>query len=101
MTELSILSAQSKLDKTLLNPEILTLSETVPGTSGNADIENQEPIWDHSQNDPHPEVGFSVCQSRNSIESDPEEASHTYLLQLNKKTSIDLIFWFAIFESLW
>ena len=35
------------------------------------------PNEDRSQNDPHPEVGPSVSQSRHhSIDSDPDEAPH-------------------------
>ena len=55
-----------------------------PGTFRNTDVENQEPTGDHSQNDPHPEVEFSVCQSRNSIDSDPEEASHIIIWNNSK-----------------
>ena len=40
-------------------------------------MENQEPNEDRSQDDPHPEVGPSVYQSRHSIDSDPDEAPHT------------------------
>ena len=39
-------------------------------------MENQEPNADRSQDDPHPEVGPSVYQSRHSSGSDPEEAPH-------------------------
>ena len=39
-------------------------------------MENQEPKEDCSQDDSHPEVGPSVCQSRHSIDSDTDEAPH-------------------------
>ena len=76
-TESRILCALSKLDEFLLNPQIRTHSGTVPGTFRNTDVENQEPNEDRSQDDPHPEVGASVCQSRHSIDSDTDVASHT------------------------
>ena len=59
-TKSRILGALSKLDEFLLNPQIRTLSGTVPGMIRNADVENQEPSGDPSQNDPHPEVEFSI-----------------------------------------
>ena len=72
-TESRILGALSQLDEFLLNPQIRTHSGTLPGTSRNTNVENQEPNEDHSQDDPHPEVGPSVCQSRHSIDSDTDE----------------------------
>ena len=39
-------------------------------------MENQKPYADRSQDDSHPEVGPSVCQSRQSIDSDTDEAPH-------------------------
>ena len=62
-TESRILGALSKLDEFLLNPQIQTHSGTVPGTSRNTDVENQEPNGDRSQNYLDPEVGQSVYQS--------------------------------------
>ena len=64
-TESRLLGALSKLDEFLSNPQIRTFSGTVPGTFRNADVENQEPSGDRSQNDPHPEVEFSACQTSN------------------------------------
>ena len=58
-----ILGALSKLDDFLLNPLVRTHSGTVPGTSRNNDLENQESNGDRSQNDPQPEVGSPVYQS--------------------------------------
>ena len=77
-TDSRILGALSKLDEFLLNPQIRTHSGTVPGTFRNTNVENQEPNEDRSQDDPHPDVGPSVCQSRHSIDSDTDEAPHKY-----------------------
>ena len=78
-TESRILGALSKLDEFLLNPQIRMHSGTVPGTFRNTNVENQEPNEDRFQDDPHPEVGPSVCQSRHSIDSDTDEAPHNCL----------------------
>ena len=75
--ESRISGAPSKSDEFLLNPQIRTFSGTVPGTSRNTDREYQEPTWHRSQNDPHPKVGSSVHKLRNSIDSDPDQASHS------------------------
>ena len=75
-TKCRILGALSKLDEFLLNPQVRTRSGTVPGTFRNTSMENQEPNEDRFQDDPHPEMGPSVCQSRHSINSDPDEAPH-------------------------
>ena len=69
-TESRILGALSKLDEFLLNQQIRTHSETVPGTFRNTNMENQGTNEDDSQSDPHPEVAPSVCQPRHSIDSD-------------------------------
>ena len=74
-TESLILVALSKSDEFLMNPQIRTLSGTVPGSSRNAGVKNREPTGDHYQNDPHPEVESSVYQYLNSIDLVPEEAS--------------------------
>ena len=39
-------------------------------------MENQEPNDDRSQDDSHPEVVPSVCQTHHSIDSDPHQAPH-------------------------
>ena len=75
-TESRILGALSKLDEFLLNPQIRTFSGTVPLTIRNADVGNQEPNGDRSQNDPHPEFEFSACRGSNLADSDPDESSH-------------------------
>ena len=56
-TESRILGALSKLDEFLLNQQIRTHSETVPGTFRNTNVENQGMNEDDSQSDPHPEAG--------------------------------------------
>ena len=76
-TESRILGALSKLDESLLNPQIRTFSGTVPRTFRNTDVENQEPSGYRSQNDPHPEVELSVCRASSLTDSDPDETSHT------------------------
>ena len=75
-TESRILGALSKLDDFLLNPQIRTFSGTTSETIRNTDVENQEPRGDRSQNDPHPEVEFSVCHASNLTDSEPDETSH-------------------------
>ena len=77
-TESRILGALSKLDEFLLNPQIRAFSGTNRGTFRNTGVENQESNEDRSQNDPHPEMEFSVCRASNLTDSDPDETSHTY-----------------------
>ena len=81
-TEFRILGALSELDEFLLKPQVRTFSGTVPGTFQNADLENQEPSGDHSQNDPHPKVEFFACRASNLTDSDPDETSHSHPLSL-------------------
>ena len=57
-TESRILGALSKLDEFLLNQQIRTHSETVPGTFQNTNVKNQGTNEDDSQSDPHPEAGI-------------------------------------------
>ena len=57
-TESRILGALSKLDELLLNQQIRTHSETVPGTFRNTNVENKGTNEDDSQSDPHPEAGI-------------------------------------------
>ena len=52
------MGALSKLDEFLLNQQIRTHSETVPGTFRNTNVENQGTNEDDSQSDPHPEAGI-------------------------------------------
>ena len=79
-TESPILGALSKLDELLMNPQIRTFSGTTPGTFRDADIENQEPSGDRSQNDPHPEVEFFDRRASNLTDSDPKKTPHTFIL---------------------
>ena len=69
--ESRILGALSKLDEFLLNPQIRTHSETVPGTFRNTNVENQGTNEDDSQSDPHPEAGIFCGQTTQN--SDLEE----------------------------
>ena len=62
-TESRILGALSKLDELLLNQQIRTHSETVPGTFRNTNAENQGTNEDDSQSDPHPEAGIFCGQT--------------------------------------
>ena len=55
-TESCILRALIKLDDFFFNPQIRMQLGTVPGTSQNTDLENQEPKVDCSQNDHQPKV---------------------------------------------
>ena len=57
-TESHILSDLSKLDEFLLNQQIRTHSETVPGTFRNRNVENLGTNEDDSQSDAHPEAGI-------------------------------------------
>ena len=70
-TKSRILGALSILDEFLLNPQITTHSETVPGTFRNTNVENQGTNEDDSQSDPHPEAGIFCGQTTQN--SDLEE----------------------------
>ena len=78
--ESHFLGVLSKLDEFILNPHVRTRSGTVPGTFRNTNVENQEPNEDRSEDDPHPEVGPFVYQSRHSIDSHPDEAPRNQLV---------------------
>ena len=52
------MGALSELDEFLLNQQITTHSETVPGTFRNTNVENQGTNEDDSQSDPHSEAGI-------------------------------------------
>ena len=82
-TESCILGALCQLDDFLLNPQVPSFSGTVPRTSRNKDLENREPTGHHSQRDPHPEVEFSSCRTRNSVDLDPEETSSNRVPKLS------------------
>ena len=76
-TESQILGALSKLDESLLNPQVRTCSVAVPGTSRKNDSENREPTGDRSLGDPCPEAVFSTHHSVNLNGSELEETHHT------------------------
>ena len=70
-TDCRILSALSKLDEFLLNQQIRTHSETVPGTFRNTNVGNQGTNEDNSQSDPHPQAGIFCNQTtQNSVPID-------------------------------
>ena len=71
-----ILGALSKLDEILLNPQVRTCFGTVPGTSCNTDLENQEPTKHRSKNDLYPKMELSTRKTSNSAELDQEKTSH-------------------------
>ena len=70
-TESRILGALSKLDEFLLNQQVTTHSETVPGTFRNTNVENQGMNEDDSQSDPHPEAG--IIRSQTTQNSGPKD----------------------------
>ena len=77
-TESRILGALSKLDEFLLNQQIRTHSENVPGTFRNANVENQGTNEDDSQSDPHPEGG--LFHSQTTQNSGPEIGPHSHII---------------------
>ena len=77
-TESRISGALSKLDEFLLNPQIRTLSGTVPGTFRNTNVENQGTNEDDSQSDSNPEAG--IIRSQTTQNSDPEVVRDSYIL---------------------
>ena len=91
--ESRISDALSKLDEFLLNQQITTHSETVPGTFQNTNAENQGTNEDNSQRDPHPEAGIFCGQ--NAQNSDLEDCCdrkfsdnwihNTFLVLFSKK----------------
>ena len=70
-TESRIFGALSKLDEFLLNQQIQTHSETVPGTFRNINVKNQGTNEDDSQSDPHPEAG--IFRGQNTQNSGPKD----------------------------
>ena len=76
-----------------INMEYITkVSGTVPGTFRNKNVESKESNENQSQDDPHPEVGPSVCQSRHSIDSGTDEAPHNFPLLIFENLKI-LFLW--------
>ena len=89
-----ILGALSKLDEFLLNQQIRTHSETLPGTFRNTNVENQGTNEDDFQSDPHPEAGIFPGQTKQNFGSKGcRDKSWTIfviqILQVNKT----LLFW--------
>ena len=64
------MSALSKLDEFLLNPQVRTCSVAVTGTYRNNNSENREPTGDRSLDNPCPEVVFSACHTSNLNDSE-------------------------------
>ena len=79
-TESRILGALSKLDEFLLNQQIRTHFETVPGTFRNTNVENQGTNEDDSQSDPHPEAG--IFQSQTTHNSGPKDGHDRYKIRV-------------------
>ena len=76
-TNSRIFGPLSQLDEFLLNPQIRTHTGTVPGTFWNTNVENQKPNEHRSQDDLLSGIGPPVCQSRHSIDADPDKAPHS------------------------
>ena len=81
-TESRIVGALSTLDDFLLNPQVRVQSGTFPGTSGDMNVENEEPTGDRSQNDPCPEVDAFVYQTAHPMDSDTQRRHPTCNLVL-------------------
>ena len=75
-TESRILSALSKLDELLLNPQVRTCSVAVPGSSRNNNSENRETTGDRSSDDPYPEVGYFFHHSGQLNSRETENNAH-------------------------
>ena len=75
-TESRILSALSKLDELLLNPQVRTCSVAVPGSSRNNNSENRETTGDRSSDDPYPEVGYFSHHSGQLNSRETENNAH-------------------------
>ena len=88
-TESRILGALSKLDEFLLNQQIQTHSETVPGTLRNTNVENQGTNEDDSQSDPHPEAGIFCGQTTQN--SDLEECCDSNTLKNINKSFLHVL----------
>ena len=80
-TESRILGTLSKLDESLLNPQVRTCSVAVQGTSRNANSENRETHGDRSSNDPYPEVGYFPHHSGQL--NSPETKSNSHMKTKN------------------
>ena len=78
-TESRILGALSKLDEFLLNPQVLTCSVAVPGTSRNNNSEYRETTEDRSSDDPCLEVRYSSHHSGHQNSPEAEDYPHNYI----------------------
>ena len=88
-TESRILGAVSKLDEFLLNQQIRTYSETVPGTLRNTNVENQGTNEDDSQSDPLPEAGILRGQTTQNLgPKDCRDSSIRYDSSLTQYTGV-------------
>ena len=74
-TESRILGALSNIDEFLLNQQIRTHSETVPGTFRNTNVGNQGTNEDDSQSEPHPEAG--IFRGQTTQNSGPKDCRAT------------------------
>ena len=83
-TESRILSALSKLDEFLLNPQVRTCSIAVPGTSRNNNSKNRETTGDRSSDDPCPEVGYSSHYSGHLNNPEAENYPHKHPIKFCK-----------------
>ena len=77
-TESRILSALSKLDEFLLNPQVRTCSVAVPGTSRNNNSGNRETTGDRSSDDPYAEVGYFSHHSGHLNSPETENDPHSF-----------------------
>ena len=87
-TESRILSALSKLDEFLLNPQVRTFSVALPGTSRNDDSENREPTADRSLGDHCPEAVFSTYHFSNPEQEETQYSSCLILTLPNNPCGI-------------
>ena len=95
-TESPILATLSKLDEFLLNQQITTHSETVPGTFRNTNVENQGTNEDDSQSDPHPEAGIFRGQTRQDLgPKDCRARLHKYYSPMKASRFIFSVFGFC------
>ena len=82
-----LLGALSKLDEFVLNPEVRTLSGTVPRTFRNNGLESQEPTGDRSQSHPYPEVELSAVRCGKPI-AQTQNRPLTWWEEINRRFSI-------------
>ena len=93
--ESRFLGALSKLDDFLLNPQITTHSETVPGTFRNTNVENQGTNEDDAQSDPHPEAGIFCGQTTQTL---TQKNVVTWWQELQEKF-VTVVTWWQEFKN--